>query len=70
MIEEALEDIEACKKDLCEQIKVLETKQLEHEKAIEDLITADGNLRDDFENKTEELEENRTSGCVNGRGRR
>jgi chromosome segregation ATPase len=57
LIEEALEDIEACKKDLCEQIKVLETKQLEHEKAIEDLITADGNLRDDFENKTEELEE-------------
>jgi len=57
LIEEALKDIEACKKDLCEQIKALETKQLEQENAIRDLTEADEKLRDDFEKKTEELEE-------------
>lgn len=57
LIEEALKDIEACKKDLCEKIKALEDKQSEQETAIEDLKIADETLRDDFEKRANELEE-------------
>jgi len=57
LIEEALKDIEACKKDLCEKIKTLEDTQSKQGEAIEGLKTADKKLREDLEKKELELEE-------------
>ncbi|MDX1910692.1 MAG: hypothetical protein SFV22_04355 [Saprospiraceae bacterium] len=57
LIEAAFEDLEACKKDICEKIKSLEDGHATQEETIGELLEEDKKIREDLNQRAQELEE-------------